>query len=166
MPERSRTPKRTTGEATRKKKMRPGQRVRVVKDVYTPRIWMWWVMILLLLELIGFCTCQPPSQGWYYRRRLIDYLSMTVIPSCWELVPSLSPHLSMTVIPLYRQLVSSSTLYLYMKIGPFCRQMLSSLSSYPCSHPSGSGPMEHAHDSDNHSRGKKPNKKPRCGYKG
>ena len=63
MPERSRTPKRTTGEATRKKKMRPGQRVRVVKDVYTPRIWMWWVMILLLLELIGFCTCQPPSQG-------------------------------------------------------------------------------------------------------
>ena len=117
MAERSRTPKRTTGEATRKKKMRPGQRVRVVKDVYTPRIWMWWVMILLLLELIGFCTCQPPSRGWYYRRRLIDYLSMTVIPSCWKLVPSLSLHLSMTVIPFYRQLVSSSTLYLYMKIG-------------------------------------------------
>ena len=166
MPERSRTPKRTTGEATRKKKKRPGQRVRVVEDVYTPRIWVWCVMILLLLELIGFCTCQLPSRGWYYRRRLIDYLSMIVIPSCWQLVPSLSLHLSMTVIPFYRQLVSSLALYLYMKIGPFCRQMLSSLSSFLCSHPSGSGPMEHANNGDNHSRGKKPNEKPKGGYKG
>ena len=113
MPEGSRTPKRTSEEATRKKKKKPGQRVRVKEKVWRPRIWMWWVMILLLLQLIGFCTCQPPSGGWYYRRRLIDYLSITVIPFCRQLVSSLSLHLQMTIGPLCRQTVSSLSSYLW-----------------------------------------------------
>ena len=72
-------------------------------------------MILFLLEVIGFCTCQPPSEMWYLRRRLINYLTMTVIPFCWQFVSSLSLHL-------------------YMTLGPFCREMLSSLSLWLCYH--------------------------------
>ena len=115
MPERSRTPTNTSEEGTRKKKKtkKPRQRVRVIKEVWRPRIWMWWVMILLLLQLIGFCTCQPPSGGWYYRRRLIKYLSMTVMPFCQQLVSSLILHLQMTTGPLCRQRISSLSSYIW-----------------------------------------------------
>ena len=74
---------------------------------------MWWVIIQLLLQLISFCTCQPPSGGWYYRRRLIDYLYMTVISFCQQLVSYLSPRLYMTIGPLCRQRVSSLSSYLW-----------------------------------------------------
>ncbi len=101
MPEGSRTPKRTTGEATREKKnkKRPRQRVRKLEKVYVPRIWGWVVMILLLLQFIGFCTCQPPSAGWYYRRRLINYLSMTFIPLCWQMLSSYLSYFLRVTIP-------------------------------------------------------------------
>lgn len=73
----------------RKKKRKPGPRVRITEEKFKPRIWMWCVMILLLLQLIGFCTCQPPSGGWYYKQHLIDYLYITVGPFCWQMLSSL-----------------------------------------------------------------------------
>ena len=113
MPEGSTTPERTTGEATRKKpkKKKPRQRIPKLEDKFRPRAWGWWVLILSFLQVIGFCNCQSPSVGWHFKQWLINYLSMTVIPFC-------------------RQLMSFLCLHLPTTIGPSCWQMLSSLSSY------------------------------------
>lgn len=86
----------TTLERRKKKKRISGRRAPIAEEVYAPRIWMWFVIILLLLQLLGLCTCQPPSRGWHYRRHLINSLSITLKPllaKCRQLMSSLAFYL-------------------------------------------------------------------------
>ena len=69
------SPSRTTGGVLPKKPRKRHTRTDILEPVYRPRIWVWWIAILVILQLVGFCACRPPSGGYYYRQRLFSYLS-------------------------------------------------------------------------------------------
>ena len=67
---------RSTGatESVRSKKDHQKWETGYVKDPdEEPRIWFWLLTILFIIQVVGFCTCRPPSKGYEYRQRLFSY---------------------------------------------------------------------------------------------
>lgn len=77
-PQELKLPTPTTKDVLPKKprKLRPRKSMR--EDVYEPRIWVWALTICVILQLVGFVTCKPPSRGYYYRQRLSSSLSKSI----------------------------------------------------------------------------------------
>lgn len=108
-PQELESPAHTTRDFPPKKQRKPRKprkpRTRVIEEVYEPRIWIWVLTICIILQLVGFFTCRPPSRGYYYRQRLTYHLSKSI-----ELAQARLPTLINTAVQIVSKYIQDNIL--------------------------------------------------------